>query len=218
METVNISALNLSAAQLKELAKKQAQIEFEAEQAKLQEYQTREHHMVEAIYLGLMKYNSELELFKDMSIKEVLDHSAYANQNWGKNKGKGKQTSNSWQNKDKTLKVELVFSPKWTFDSRAKVFVENIKEILKARFEGVADGLYQFVDDVLTKNKNGDYDITTLNKARKTAQERNDKELVDEFNKLMDCKVESGISRYLRVYKKDKKGTYKRVSSNFSEM
>lgn len=110
MESVEISNLNLSAAQLKELADKQAKIEFEAEQAKIKEYETREHRMVEAIISGLRKQNNELELFKDMSIKELLDHSAYANQNWGKSKYK--QTSNSWQNKDKTLKVELVFSPR----------------------------------------------------------------------------------------------------------
>lgn len=70
----------------------------------------------------------------------------------------------------------------------------------------------------MTKNKNGDYDIVTLTKARKTAQNRNDKELVDEFNKLMDCKVESGESRYLRAYEKDQNGKYRRISVNFSEM
>jgi hypothetical protein len=43
-------------------------------------------------------------------------------------------------------------------------------------------------------------------------------QLVQEFEKLEDCQIVVGISRYIRAYEKDKNGKFQAISINFSSL
>ncbi|SNA83224.1 conserved hypothetical protein [Flavobacterium psychrophilum] len=205
----------MTSAEIEAFLKQQKQTEFEEQQKKDTEFEKQGDLLVNSIVDFHLEKKAELSAYKELQTENLLSHIKMAYTKNGKEL-KEQKTYTEFSI-DKKRKVQVIESDKLVFSIEANVHIDSIKEILKEKFKG-QDDLYDFVDSILTKNKEGDYSPQLLSKAKRKAKKLNDMQLVEEFEKLEDCQIVVGISRYMRAYEKDKQGKFQAISINFSSL
>ncbi len=203
----------MSASELEQLLQKKKQHEFEEQQRKDAEYEKQGDLLVNSIVDFHLEKKEELSTWKELQTDNLLNHIKTAYTKNGK--VLKEQKTYTQYSTDKKRKVQVVESDRLDFSIEANVHIASIKEILREKFKN-QDDLYDFVDSILIKNRDGDYSPQLLSKAKRKAKKLNDMNLIEEFEKLEDCQIVVGISRYIRAYEKDKNGKFQAISINFS--
>ncbi len=123
------------------------------------------------------------------------------------------------KNETDTMKVVVDRQERFAFTDEAIVHIDAIKERFKEKFAKRNQGLYNLLDSLLIKNAKNDYDPKLLTKARKQINDLGDQQLIDSFDKLLDCQRVVGSALYCRLYmRNDKSHKWMDVSLNFSSL
>jgi hypothetical protein len=215
MNTEEKQVAEMTTSELEQLLNQKRQEEFEKQQKADAEYEKQGDLLVNSIVDYHIEKRAELIAYKELQTENLYAHIKQAYTKNGKEL-KEQKTYTEYSN-NKKRKVQVIESDKLDFSIEANVHIDSIKEILKEKFKG-QDDLYDFVDSILTKNKDGDYSPQLLSKAKRKAKKLNDMQLVEEFEKLENCQIVVGISRYMRAYEKDKNGKFQAISINFSSL
>jgi hypothetical protein len=109
------------------------------------------------------------------------------------------QKSFSFKNTEGDLQIEVSRPDRIELSPQADVHITAIKEIFKAKYGKLNQGMYNIIDTLLSRNGQGDYDPKMLAKVRKHIYEQNSQELVNEFEALTQCQVITGSALYVRA-------------------
>jgi len=104
------------------------------------------------------------------------------------------------------------------FNENAEVHINDIKEIFKNKFETRNKAMYGYLNDLLVKNGKGDYDPKLITKVRKRAVEYGHTEILQELEKLEQCRRVSGTALYCRCYVRDKNKKWRDITLQFSAL
>lgn len=203
-----------TAAELKELAKQKEAAEQSKEIARKQAYEKDKQTFLSDIALKFVNVQNILSTLKS----EVIVHSENFNTLKYELEGKKVKEAKSFELKNDKVKIVVETQERFDFNDNAIVHINAIKDIFREKFENRNKGFYNLLDSILMKNSKGDYDAKLLTKARRQVKELGDEALMNEFDKLNDCLIVVGSSKYARVYTKDEKNRWKDVSLNFSSL
>ena len=215
MKTIDIT--QLTTAELEEALQKRKQADIDADAENQKKIISEENLLVNSIVDEYVLQKENLKTLKELQAESIISHNKKMYEVLGK---EAKETKTiTLKTNDGKRKVELVYADILGFNSQAAIHIDAIKDILKEKFNGVEEGFYDFVDSILIKNNNGDYDPKLLTKARQKAQKlKNSEALLSEFDKLEKCRIVVGISRYVRAYEKDENNKMQNISINFSSL
>lgn len=205
----------MSASEIEEYLAKKKQDEWESEQKKHKDFEDEGDLLIDSIVDEHHIIKADLKAFKDMKTEAVVNYNKKAYDINGK-EFKPSKTFKITHSGGKR-KVVIEEKDKFDFNSEAIVHINAIKDIIKEKFQDNAD-LFDFVDSILVKNNNGDYDPKLLAKAKNKARKLNDMILMQEFEKLQNCQIVVGVSRYIRAYEKDENGKFRDISINYSSL
>lgn len=214
MTTIDLT--QLSSEQLEAALAEKKQQEFEAEMNRKAENTKAEDLMVRSIIEETKKFHQDLKALKELQSEAIANHNKRLYQSQGKEVKEQKKSN--YFTSDKKGKVVLEYADKLDFNSEAVVHINSIKDILRNKFGEDASGLYDFIDSILMKNTQGDYDPKLLTKAKQKATKFKDAGLMEEFKKLEDCRIVIGTSKYVRAYEKDENGKFQNITLNFSSL
>lgn len=193
------------------LKEKKAEERKEAEAVKKSYIEEKDRFLngVEAIF---SEYNAGLTELKNNTIvaAEFLNKRKYEIE------GKVVRGAKSFELKNDTIKITVETQERFDFTDEAIVHINAIKDIFRNKFQDRNKGLYNLLDGLLIRNGKGEYDPKLLIKIRAAARELGDEGLIGEVDKLYDCQIVSGTSKYVRVYTRDDKGRWKDIPLNFS--
>lgn len=161
-------------------------------------------------------FNEKLSELKNEIIKKANDFHQERYLMHGKEAPKQKQFTIF--NTDKSMKVVTDYHQKFDFNEQADVAINSIREFFKSKFAKHSKLVYSLLDELLIKNKKGDYDPKLLTKLRSKVNEIDDPELNKAYTLLEDSKHVSGTALYCRVYKKDANQKFKEISIQFSSL
>ena len=154
-----------------------------------------------------------------LSLKnDTITHSENFNALKYELEGKAVKDAKSFEIKNDNVKIIVENQERFDFNDTAIVHINAIKDIFREKFEARNKGFYNLLDGILMKNTKGEYDAKLLTKARRQVKELGDEALMIEFDKLNDCLIVVGTSKYVRVYLKDDKNHWKDVSLSFSSL
>lgn len=102
---------------------------------------------------------------------------------------------------DKTMKVVVERAERHGFNETAEVAINEIKEVLRAKFEGRNKGMYEIIDSILMKNTKGDYDERLVAKLRRHEGTVDDKRFSDALDTLAAAYYTTQSGTYIRAYK-----------------
>lgn len=214
MEAVAKPITEMSASEIKAfLDKKQAEEKKQIESRK-KAYETDKQNFLNEVLNKFKEVNSILTTLKNESIV----HSENLNKLKYELEGKEMKEAKSFELKNENIKIVVETQERFDFNDEAIVHINAIKDIFREKFENRNKGFYNLLDGILMKNTKGEYDAKLLTKARKQVRELGDENLMNEFDKLNDCLMVVGSSKYIRVYTKDNKNRWKDVSLNFSSL
>ena len=161
----------------------------------------------------------ELKNMENLLLKKSL---AISNENFNNLKyeleGKPTKEAKSFELKNDKIKIIVESQDRFDFNDEAIVHINAIKDIFREKFENRNKGFYNLLESILIKNAKGEYDVKILTKARKQVRELGDDKLIEEFDKLNDCLIVVGSTKYVRVYTLDEKNKWKDISLNFSSL
>jgi len=161
-----------------------------------------------------IELSKQLKALKTQSIKEANN----LNETMYKIHGKEVKQQKKFEIKSDDFKFVVETQDRFEFTPEAIVHIEAIKEILKNKFYSRNKGHYNFLEKVLMKNSNGDFDPKLLVKGRKEAEELGDPNLIQEYEKLQKCQRVYGSALYCRAYQKDTKQRWELINIQFSSM
>jgi hypothetical protein len=113
-------------------------------------------------------------------------------------------------------KLQFERRPIFKFDETAQVGIDLIKEILDKEYKG--EKSYKHLQDILTKNSQGDYDERLVAKLRKRESEIEDRRFPEALNILSAAQYISGTALYVRGYKRNDNKQWEELSIQFSSL
>jgi hypothetical protein len=214
MEAVAKPITEMSASEIKAFLEKKQAEEKKLIESRKKAYETDKQNFLNDVLDKFKEVNSILTTLKNESIA----HSENFNKLKYELEGKEMKEAKSFELKNENIKVVVETQERFDFNDQAIVHINAIKDIFREKFENRNKGFYNLLDGILMKNTKGEYDAKLLTKARKQVRELGDENLMNEFDKLNDCLMVVGSSKYIRVYTKDDKNRWKDVSLNFSSL
>lgn len=214
MEAITKPISEMTAAELRDLAKQKEAVENKHQNDRKEAYQKDKENFLNEVSAKFTEVKGILISLKN----DTISHSEALNALKYELEDKAVKEAKSFELKNDNVKIVVENQDKFDFNDTAIVHINAIKDIFRAKFEGRNKGFYNLLDSILMKNSKGDYDAKLLNKARRQAKELGDDTLMEEFDKLNDCLVVVGTAKYVRVYTKDDKNRWKDVSLSFSSL
>lgn len=104
-------------------------------------------------------------------------------------------------NEEKTMKVVVERAERHGFNETAEVAIAEIKDVLRAKFEGRNKGMYEIIDSILMKNTKGDYDERLVAKLRRHEETVDDKRFSEALDTLANAYYTTNSGTYIRAYK-----------------
>ncbi len=216
METTTAPAkpiTEMSAAEIKEFLAQKEAAELNLKTTRKKAYQIDKDNFL----------NLVLEKFTDLKgiLAEVKKDSIQHAENFNILKyeldEKTPKEAKSFELKNNNVKIIVESQERFDFTDEAVVHIQAIKDIFREKFEQRNKGFYALLDGILMKNGKGDYDAKLLTKARRQVKDLGDERLIAEFDKLNDCLIVVGSTKYIRVYEMVE-NKWKDVSLNFSSI
>ncbi len=186
-------------------------------QRKIKAFEKEKSEFVENTVKTFKQKHEELKKLKYGTINKATDTYKKLFELHEKEMPKDRK-SFSLQNADKTMKIVVDRPEKMAFTEEAYVAIEGIKEFFRKKFAERSKVVYNILDTMLSKNKEGDYDPRLLAKIRKEVREINDPELTKNFELLENSQVVVGVAQYVRAYEKDENGKWKDIVVQFSAL
>jgi len=214
MEITTKPISEMTAAELRELAKQKEAAENEQINARKNNYIKDKENFLKEVFERYTEVQSILSTLKN----ESITHAEKFNNLKYELEGKATKEAKSFELKNDQVKIVVESQDRFDFNDEAIVHINAIKDIFREKFENRNKGFYNLLDGILMKNSKGEYDAKLLTKARKQVRELGDDRLIEEFDKLNDCLIVVGSSKYIRVYTKDENNKWKDVSLNFSSL
>jgi hypothetical protein len=214
METVAKPITEMSASEIEQILKLKKAEETQQAAKRKKAYETDKENFLNEVLNRFTEVNGILTTLKNESIV----HSENFNKLKYELEGKEMKEAKSFELKNEKIKIVVETQERFDFNDEAIVHINAIKDIFREKFENRNKGFYNLLDGILMKNTKGEYDAKLLTKARKQVRELGDENLMNEFDKLNDCMMVVGSSKYVRVYTKDDKNRWKDISLNFSSL
>ncbi|MFY8187521.1 MAG: DUF3164 family protein [Flavobacterium sp.] len=214
METVAKPITEMSASEIEQILKLKKAEETQQAAKRKKAYETDKENFLNEVLNRFTEVNGILTTLKNESIV----HSENFNKLKYELEGKEMKEAKSFELKNEKIKIVVEAQERFDFNDEAIVHINAIKDIFREKFENRNKGFYNLLDGILMKNTKGEYDAKLLTKARKQVRELGDENLMNEFDKLNDCMMVVGSSKYVRVYTKDDKNRWKDISLNFSSL
>lgn len=104
-------------------------------------------------------------------------------------------------NKTGNMKVVIERAERHGFNETAEVAISEIKDVLRAKFEGRNKGMYEIIDSILMKNVKGDYDERLVAKLRRHEETVNDERFSKALDTLAAAYYTTQSGTYIRAYK-----------------
>lgn len=216
VDMASIDYTKLSSKDLIALAEQKKMEEIANDFEVKQEFEKEGDLLIDSIVDEHIKLNETLKTFKDLKSEAVLNYNKKAYEINGKEYKESKSFKITHSSGKRKVMMEM--KDKLDFNSEAIVHINTIKDLISEKFSGLEEGLYDFVDSILVKNKEGDYDPNLLAKAKRKAAKLKSPQLMQEFDKLENCRITVGVSRYIRAYEKDENGKFQDISLNYSSL
>lgn len=214
MEVITKPISEMTSAELIELGKQKAAEENKKKEQRKEAYlKDKESFLNEVV----ARYN-DAQLTLSTLKKESIAHAENFNNLKYELEDKPTKEAKSFELKNDKIKIIVESQDRFDFNDEAIVHINAIKDIFREKFENRNKGFYNLLDSILMKNSKGEYDAKLLTKARKQVRELGDDNLIEEFDKLNDCLMVVGSTKYIRVYKKDEENKWKDISLNFSSL
>ncbi len=107
----------------------------------------------------------------------------------------------SIHSEDGSCKLVIESSDKKGFNETAIVAIERLKQFFETKFRSRNKLLYDLLNELLMKNKQGDYDPMLVQKLRKKEAEVNDTEFSKALDELDQASYVTGSALYVRGFK-----------------
>lgn len=214
MEAITKPIHEMSAAELKELLKQKEAAENQQQNQRKDAYAKDKENFLNEVIQRFTEVKDILSTLKS----ESIIHAENFNSLKYELEGKVTKEAKSFELKNDSVKIVVETQERFDFNDEAIVHINAIKDIFREKFENRNKGFYNLLESILIKNAKGEYDVKILTKARKQVRELGDDKLIEEFDKLNDCLIVVGSTKYIRVYSKDEKNKWKDVSLNFSSL
>lgn len=211
---INKPAHEMTSKELKELLKEREAVEKKKNEKRKEVYLLDKDNFLKEV---VSRFIDLSEILKGLKT-EVIEHSENFNNLKYELEDKPVREAKSFELKNDSVKIIVEIQERFEFNDQAIVHINAIKDIFKAKFENRNKAMYTLLDSILMRNSKGDYDAKLLTKARTQVRKIGDEQLTSEFDKLNDCLVVTGSSKYARVYTKDERNRWKDISLNFSSM
>ena len=134
------------------------------------------------------------------------------------NKEEKDHKSFSLISEDGMFKVEISTHDFQTFNEQSEVHLNSIKEIMEEKFASRNKGVYAILNDIMMKNKKGDYDETLVVKLNKHRDTVNDPKFNFALDELAKCFQTYNSATYVRVFQKNEANQWKAVNIQFSSL
>ncbi|CAM2902630.1 DUF3164 family protein [Flavobacterium frigoris] len=214
MEAITKQIHEMTSAELIELGKQRAAEENKKQDQRKQAHLKDKEHFLSEV---LERYNDAQAILTTLKA-ETIAHAENFNNLKYELEGKPTKEAKSFELKNEKIKIIVESQDRFDFNDEAIVHINAIKDIFREKFENRNKGFYNLLESILIKNAKGEYDVKILTKARKQVRELGDDKLIEEFDKLNDCLIVVGSTKYIRVYTLDEKNKWKDVSLNFSSL
>lgn len=119
---------------------------------------------------------------------------------------------------DGTCKVVIERQHRCAYDETSTVAIDMIKQVLRERFEGRNKAMYAIIDDILMKNRKGDYDERLVAKLRKHEAAMNNRRFSEALAILAESYKPTSSQVYIRGYRKNANGVWQEVPMSWSSM
>lgn len=120
---------------------------------------------------------------------------------------------------DGKFKLELDSVERQQLNETAEVHIAAIKEVLQDKFAARNKVMYNIINDILIKNKAGDYDERLVARLRKHESDIDDQRFSDALDGLAKAYYVTGTSTYARFYQKDEESNgWKHINIQFSSL
>jgi hypothetical protein len=216
METATNKLINeMSVEELFAFANKKKAEQLKKNTERKQAYYSDKNNFLDAV---VSKYQEVQSVLKEL--KTTIIHEA---ENFNKLmyeiEGKPVKETKSFKLENETVRLMVEEKELFSFADEAIVHINSIRDIFRKKFEGRNKAFYNLLDGILMKNSKGEYDPKLLTKARRQVREIGDDELINEFDKLIDCQKVVGSAKYIRVYTKDNDTKkWNDITLNFSSL
>jgi len=121
-------------------------------------------------------------------------------------------------NEKKTRKLTFSKGEVFAFNETAEAGIELLHEVLKNKFEKRNKTMYQIIEKLLSKTKEGDYDPKMLVKLRKFESDINDPNFSKALDILNNAQEVNSTSLYVRAYNKNESGKWIDITLQFSAL
>ncbi len=193
------SITEMSAAELRKHLEAKEREERKIKDQARRKYEKDRDSFVEAFVSHAAQFHADLKAFKTASITrgnelhdmmyEIFEKEAKALKSF------------TIMNTEKTLKVVVERAERHGFNETAEVAIAEIKDVLRAKFEGRNKGMYEIIDSILMKNTKGDYDERLVAKLRRHEETVADKRFSDALDTLANAYYTTQSGTYIRAYK-----------------
>lgn len=189
----------LSSKELKELLAKREKEEKKVQRAKEAAYEKEKNDFIQASIVRIIDAAATLkELKTDLIERGTALHSQMYKIY---DKEEKDQNSFSIDSKDGKYRLNIEKQDRQKFNEKAEVWIHQIRDILKSKFEGRNKGAYELLDSVLMKNNKGDYDEKLVAKLNKHKEKVNSEEFNEALDELAKCYETYESAIYVRAYK-----------------
>lgn len=208
---------NMSAAELRRLAKEATTKERAENEAKRKEYDKLRDTYIDTVFGKMEELSAQLSAFKDESVKLGLELHAKMYEAYGREPKDGID-SYTLTSADGASKVVIERQWRCEYDETAEVAIAKIKEVLRDKFAQRNQAMYSMLERVLLRNNKGDYDERLVAKLRAEEEKVNDPRFGEALSMLAKAYKPISSQTYIRAYRKGATGKWEDITMNWSRM
>ncbi|MAX81726.1 MAG: hypothetical protein CL843_16310 [Crocinitomicaceae bacterium] len=206
----------MTADELMQLAQEKQQKEKSAAKAAKNKY-TNERDAF--IALTLAQFSEVSAILSQLKKETIHRASEFRDRAWElQNQEPKDQKQFSIVTEDQQFKLVVENQERNAFNEHAQIAIERIKEILYNKFASRNKAMYNIINDILMKNKSGDYDPKLVAKLRKHEEALNDPEFSAALDELSKSYYVAGSATYVRAYKRDESNKWIEIPMQFSSL
>ena len=207
----------MSAAELRRLAKEATAKERADNEAKRKEYDKLRDTYIDTVFGKMEELSAQLSAFKDESVKLGLELHAKMYEAYGREPKDGID-SYTLTSADGASKVVIDRQWRCEYDETAEVAIAKLKEVLRDKFANRNNAMYSMLERVLLRNNKGDYDERLVAKMRAEEDKVNDPRFTDALTMLAKAYKPTTSQTYIRAYRKADTGKWEDITMNWSRM
>jgi arsenate reductase-like glutaredoxin family protein len=202
-ETQTINPAEMTAEQLRELLAQKEQEETKARKEREKAYKKSRDEFVKLTVVSMMNISNEMALLK----REVVERGNKLHSDMYEIFGKTEKELKSFSiiTECGQFKITIERQDRMALDETAEVAVSTIKEVFREKFAKRSKTMFRVLEEILMKNKKGDYDERLVAKLRKHEDELQDPRFSEALDQLAKAYQVTSTATYVRAYKFNEK-------------